>query len=47
MPKQVQTWIGHANIQFTMDTYGHLWADPDSDRAIAAAAERSLLGKGR
>lgn len=43
-PKQVQTWIGHANIQFTMDTYGHLWADPESDRAIAAAAERSLLG---
>jgi hypothetical protein len=28
-----------------MDTYGHLWADPRADGAIAAAAEQSLLGQ--
>lgn len=43
-PKQVQTWAGHASIQFTMDTYGHLWADPTSDHAIATAAQRTILG---
>jgi integrase len=43
-PKQIQHWIGHASIQFTMDTYGHLWSDPRADDAIAAAAERSLMG---
>lgn len=44
-PKQVQHWVGHADITFTMNTYGHLWRDPKADQAIAAAAERSLLGK--
>ena len=43
-PEQIQHWIGHASIQFTMDTYGHLWSDPKADGAIAAAAERSLMG---
>ena len=41
-PKQVQTWAGHASIQFTMDTYGHLWRDRTSETAIVAAAERSI-----
>lgn len=43
-PKQTMTWAGHASIQFTMDTYGHLWADPASDQAMASAAERAILG---
>lgn len=43
-PKKVMTWAGHASIQFTMDTYGHLWDDPESDQAMALAAERSILG---
>ena len=44
-PKKVMTWAGHASIQFTMDTYGHLWADATGDAAIAAAIERSVLAK--
>lgn len=43
-PKQVTTWAGHASIQFTMDRYGHLWSDHDADQAIAAAAQRSVIG---
>jgi integrase len=43
-PKQVQTWAGHASIQFTMDRYGHLWTDLASDQAIASAAEKSIIG---
>lgn len=46
MPKKVMTWAGHSSIQFTMDTYGHLWADAAGDAAIAAAVERSVLSKG-
>lgn len=41
--KKVQTWAGHASVQFTMDRYGHLWSDETSDQAIARAIERSLL----
>ncbi|WP_312139248.1 tyrosine-type recombinase/integrase [Brevundimonas sp.] len=41
--KKVQTLVGHANIQMTMDLYGHLWTDPSGDDAIAAASEQ-LLG---
>jgi len=44
-PKKVMTWAGHASIQFTMDTYGHLWADATGDAAITAAIERSVLAK--
>ncbi|CAA7613499.1 site-specific integrase [Magnetospirillum sp. UT-4] len=43
-PKQVTTWAGHSSIQFTMDTYGHLWSDKTSDQAIARAAQTSLIG---
>lgn len=43
-PKQVTTWAGHASIQFTQDTYGHLWTDAASDQAIASAAQQSVLG---
>lgn len=45
-PKKVQSWAGHATIQFTMDRYGHLWPDPASNRSIVSAIERDLLNNG-
>ncbi|MEA4837464.1 MAG: site-specific integrase [Rhodospirillaceae bacterium] len=42
--KQIQQWAGHASIKFTLDRYGHLWPNQTAGRAIAQAAEKSLLG---
>lgn len=42
-PKQVSAWAGHASVAFTLDVYGHLWADPGAAASVVAAAERSLL----
>jgi integrase len=42
--KRLQVWIGHENIQLTLDVYGHLVADADKDARLAAGAEASLLG---
>lgn len=42
--KRLQTWIGHENIQLTIDVYGHLIADAQKDAELAAGAEKSLLG---
>jgi integrase len=41
--KRLQTWIGHENIQLTIDVYGHLMADAKKDAALAASAEAALL----
>jgi integrase len=41
--KRLQTWIGHENIQLTIDVYGHLMADARKDAALAASAESALL----
>lgn len=41
--KRLQTWIGHENIQLTIDVYGHLMADAKKDAALAAGAETALL----
>ncbi len=41
--KVVQTRLGHASIQMTADTYGHLFPTGD-DGAELAAAEKALLG---
>ncbi|MEP9398116.1 tyrosine-type recombinase/integrase [Mesorhizobium sp. KR2-14] len=41
MVKQVQERMGHANIQITMDTYGHLFPIRDEGEALARA-ERLL-----
>jgi integrase len=41
--KRLQTWIGHENIQLTIDVYGHLIADAKKDAALAAGAEAGLL----
>ncbi|WP_324808737.1 site-specific integrase [Sphingomonas sp. LY29] len=42
--KRLQTWMGHGSIQLTIDRYGHLLKDDDRDAALAAAAQRELLG---
>jgi integrase len=39
----VQERMGHASIQITLDTYGHLFPRPD-DGAELAAAEKVFLG---
>ena len=41
--KLVQTRMGHASIQLTADTYGHLFPR-DDDGAELAAAEKAFLG---
>ena len=41
--KLVQARMGHASIQMTADTYGHLFPRGD-DGAELAAAERAFLG---
>ena len=42
--KRLQTWIGHGSIQLTIDCYGHLLKDEGRDAALAAAAQKELLG---
>jgi integrase len=41
-PMKVQQWAGHSSVQFTLDVYGHLWADPVGDARIAEGAAQSL-----
>ncbi len=41
--KRLQVWIGHATIQLTIDTYGHLITDATADAALAGGAETALL----
>lgn len=41
-PKQLQVMMGHASIQMTMDTYGHLWKDVEAEQALAVAVEQQL-----
>jgi integrase len=43
-PKPLQKLLGHASLSMTMDTYGHLWKNPEADEALANAAEQSVLG---
>jgi integrase len=42
--KRLQVWIGHATIQLTIDTYGHLITDKQADAALAGGAEAAMLG---
>lgn len=42
-PVRLKEWIGHENIQLTIDVYGHLIADAKKDAALAAGAEAALL----
>ena len=41
--KRLQVWIGHESIQLTLDTYGHLLADPERDAELAMMASRDLF----
>lgn len=41
--KRLQVWIGHATIQLTIDTYGHLITDARADTALAGGAEAALF----
>jgi integrase len=43
-PKMVQERLGHASIQMTLDTYGHLFPRQD-DAEELAGAERLLIGE--
>jgi integrase len=42
--KRLQVWIGHENIQLTLDTYGHLLHDQKRDAQLARKASRDLFG---
>lgn len=41
--KRLQAWIGHENIQLTLDTYGHLLTDQERDAELALQASRDLF----
>jgi integrase len=41
--KRLQLWIGHENIQLTIDVYGHLVVDQEKDAELAGGAEAALL----
>lgn len=41
--KRLQTWLGHASIQQTIDKYGHLIADTERDAELAKMASRHLF----
>src|SRR5262249_19241846 len=41
-PKRVQTVLGHASIKMTFNRYGHLFADPEADRAAMTKLETAL-----
>ena len=43
-PKRVQTVMGHASINMTMDLYGHLFPDPEGDQEAMAQIQARLLG---
>jgi len=42
-PKKIQTLLGHASINMTMDVYGHLFESPDEDAAMFEKLESDLL----
>jgi integrase len=44
LPKVVQARLGHASIQITFDTCGHLFPSADDSETLAAG-ERSVLGQ--
>jgi integrase len=43
-PKRVQALMGHATIQMTFDTYGHLFPAPEDDQAAMRQLQARLLG---
>jgi len=41
--KRLQVWMGHQNIQLTLDVYGHLVVDARKDAELAGGAEAMLI----
>lgn len=42
-PKVIQYRMGHATIQMTFDTYGHLFHSEDTDQETAAGIEADIF----
>ncbi|WP_234992056.1 tyrosine-type recombinase/integrase [Roseisalinus antarcticus] len=42
-PKKIQTLLGHASITLTLDTYGHLFENPEEDVAMFEKLQSDLL----
>jgi len=42
--KKIQTAMGHSNVSLTLNVYGHLWKDNESDQAAMAQLQARLLG---
>jgi integrase len=42
-PKKVQALMGHSTITMTLDTYTHLFPNPDGDQAVMSQIEQGLL----
>jgi integrase len=42
--KRLQVWIGHENIETTINIYGHLLVDQGRDAELAKRASRDLFG---
>lgn len=42
--KRLQSWLGHASIEMTLNVYGHLIEDEAGDAILLASAQRELLG---
>ena len=43
-PKRVQALMGHATIQMTFDTYGHLFPTEEDDRSAMRRLQARLVG---
>ena len=37
-PKEIQEWVGHASIEETMDTYGHLF--PNAKHQLSSMLDK-------
>jgi integrase len=42
-PKRVQEVLGHASITMTFDRYGHMFADPEGDKAAMLKLEAAIV----
>jgi len=42
-PKKIQTLLGHASINMTMDVYGHLFENAEEDVSMFEKLESDLM----
>ena len=42
-PKKIQTLLGHASINMTMDVYGHLFENAEEDVSMFEKLEQDLM----